>query len=555
MASAIRLFGFELRRAGTQPDAPIEQPRTFVAPMNDDGALVIQSGGYYGTYVDLDGLVKNEQELISRYLEMSMQPECEAAIDDITNEAIVHDEEGKTVSLILDQVDDVDDDIKDKIRAEFDKILRLLNFSNQGHDIFRRWYVMGRLYYHIIIDDESPEEGIKEVRYIDPRRIRKIREIQKGPDPQGTTAELVTATQEYYLYNDRGAIGGPAHFGGVRIARDSVVYVTSGLLDSRKAMVLSYLHKAIKPLNNLRMMEDAIVIYRLSRAAERRLFYIDVGSLPTKEAEKYLNSVMTRYRNKLVYDSATGQLKDDRKWLAMTEDFWIPRREGKNTTEVDTLSGGQNLDQISDVEYFQKRLYMSLNVPITRLTPGEPFTMGFTNEISRDELKFSKFIERLRNRFTHLFDDLLRVQLVTKKICTEDEWHSIKEKLHYDFLEDNNYSELKDQQLITQRIQLLGMAQPFIGTFFSKSWIQKNVLRMDDDEIELMEKEIDEEGPLDFPGGENGAIDPTTGMPLPMGQQAPSMMSGAMPQQSMQNGPGGSRNKPRGEEPKLFNGS
>ena len=314
MAARFKLFGWNIERAGSVPNAPEEQPRSFAPPLTDDGALVIQSGAYYGTYVDLDGLVKNEQELITRYLEMSLQPECEAAIDDITNEAIVHDNEGKSVSLILDQNKDLDDDLKDTIRAEFDNVLRLMNFSNQGQDIFRRWYVMGRLYYHVILDDDHPEEGIKEIRYVDPRRIRKVREITKIKDPKGTNAEIIASVLEYYIYNDRGPMNASASFGGTRIAKDSIVNINSGLMDSRKAMVLSYLNKAIKPLNNLRMMEDALVIYRLSRAAEKRMFYIDVGTMPTKEAEKYINMVMTKYKNKIVYDSQTGEIKDDRKF-------------------------------------------------------------------------------------------------------------------------------------------------------------------------------------------------------------------------------------------------
>ncbi len=551
MASRFKLFGFNIERAGKQPNTPDEQPRTFAPPINDDGALIIQSGAYYGTYVDLDGLVKNEQELITRYLEMSMQPEVESAIDDITNEAIVHDDEGKTVSLVLDHNEDLDDDIKEKIRKEFDNVLRLMNFSNQGQDIFRRWYVMGRLYYHVILDDAKPNEGIKEIRYVDPRRIRKVREITKIKDPQGTNAEIISSVLEYYIYNDRGPMNASASFGGTRIAKDAIINVNSGLMDSRKAMVLSYLHKAIKPLNNLRMMEDAIVIYRLSRAAEKRMFYIDVGSMPTKEAEKYLNMVMTKYRNKIVYDSATGEIKDDRKFQAMTEDFWLPRREGNKGTEIATLPGGQTLGQIEDVEYFQKRLYTSLNVPVGRLNPEQPFTMGFTNEISRDELKFSKFIDRLRSRFSHLFDDLMRIQLVTKKICTEDDWHDIKEKMFYDFLKDNNFTELKEQQLITQRLQILTMALPHIGTFFSQKWVQTHVLHQDDEEIELIQKEIEEEAPLEMPGM---GIDPTTGQPIqPQGQEGGGVMpggqqgGGASPDGILQNPLAGK--KPRGEEP------
>lgn len=516
----VQLFGFQIGRAKQQ--AEDEQNKTFALPQNDDGAVTIQSGSYYGTYVDLDGTVRNEIELITRYREMSMQPELETAIDEVVNEAIVNDEKSKGVELNLDDLKQPDA-IKKKIRDEFELVLKLLNFGNMGHDIFRRWYIDGRLFYHVVIDEANLSEGIKELRYIDPRRIRKIREIQKTRDPK-TGMELIKRQTEYYLYNERGVIGANSNL-GTKIAVDSVVNVNSGLMDAKRSMVLSYLHKSIKPLNQLRMVEDAAVIYRLSRAPERRVFYVDVGNMPTIKAEQYLKDVMGKYRNKLVYDSSTGEIKDDRKHLSMLEDFWLARREGSRGTEITTLQGGMNLGELEDVKYFEKKLYKSLGIPTSRLESGQTFTLGKSTEITREELKFGKFIDRLRNKFSTLFDDLLRVQLVLKKICTEEEWKEFREDVWYDFKKDNNFEELKEAELLTNRILLLQYVDPFVGRYYSKEWVRKNVLMQTDEDIEEIDEQIakeqaDASPPVDAMGN---PIDPATGQPM---QGAPGALPG-----------------------------
>ena len=482
----VQLFGFEIGRKKDQQSLE-DRSKVFSAPQNDDGAVVIQSGSYYGTYVDLDGVVRNEIELITRYREMSMQPEMETAIDEIVNEAIVNDDKDKGVEIDLDDLK-LPDAIKRKITDEFDYILKLLNFGNMGHDLFRRWYVDGRLFYHVVIDEKRPAEGISELRYIDPRRIRKIRELQKTKDTN-TGMEIIKRQNEYYLYNERGIIGAHSNM-GVKIAVDSIVNVNSGLMDAKRVMVLSYLHKAIKPLNQLRMVEDATVIYRLSRAPERRVFYVDVGNMPTIKAEQYLRDIMVKYRNKLVYDSSTGEIKDDRKHLSMLEDFWLPRREGSKGTEITTLPGGQNLGEIEDVKYFEKKLYKALGVPISRLEPSQGFSLGRTTEITRDELKFSKFVNRLRNKFSTLFDDLLRIQLVLKKICTEQEWNEFKEDVWYDFKKDNNFNELKETELLNNRLVILQAVDPYVGRYYSKEWVRKNVLMMSDEDIQEIDEQI-----------------------------------------------------------------
>jgi hypothetical protein len=485
------LFGFEIARKKSEEDQSVQQ--TFSPPSNDDGALQITSAAYYGTYVDLDGTAKNEVELISRYREMAMQPEIESAIDDIMNEAIVQDDDGKIINIVLDDLKQTDK-IKKAIKEEFNVVLRLLNYNNMAHDIFRRYYIDGRLFYHIIIDRENPTQGIKELRYIDPRKIRKVREMKKKKDER-TGVEMMDVVNEYYIYNDKVVTGSSSNYGpvGVRITTDSIISVVSGLMDSRRAVVLSYLHKAIKPLNQLRMIEDATVIYRISRAPERRIFYIDVGNLPKLKAEQYLRDIMVKYKNKLVYDANTGEVRDDRKFLSMMEDFWLPRREGGKGTEITTLPGGQNLGELEDVKYFQKKLYGSLNVPISRLEPGEGFSLGRSTEVTRDELKFSKFVDRIRNRFSDLFDQALRVQCVLKGICTNDEFEEFKEYIHYDFMKDNNFSELKEAELMTNRLGLLGAVDPYTGRYFSQKWIQQNVLRLTDDDIEEMQKQIEQE--------------------------------------------------------------
>lgn len=519
----VSLFGFEIGRTKKQKEE--EENKTFTLPQNDDGAVVIQSGAYYGTYVDLDGVVRNEIELITRYREMSMQPELESAVDEIVNEAVVNDDSGQAVEINSDDLKQPET-IRKKIQEEFNFILRLLNFGNMGHDIFRRWYVDGRLFYHVVIDEKSPSKGIIELRYIDPRRIRKIREIQKTKDTS-TGMEIIKKQNEYYLYNERGVIGVHSNL-GTKIAVDSIVNVNSGLMDSKRSMVMSYLHKAIKPLNQLRMVEDATVIYRLSRAPERRVFYVDVGNMPTIKAEQYLRDVMVKYRNKLVYDSSTGEIKDDRKHLSMLEDFWLPRREGSKGTEITTLPGGMNLGELEDVKYFERKLYKSLGVPISRLETQQGFSLGRTTEITRDELKFTKFVQRLRNKFSTLFDDLLRVQLVLKKICTEEEWKNFKEDIFYDFLKDNNFNELKEAELLTTRLTLLQSVDPYVGRYYSMEWIKKKILNQTDDDIEKINEQI---------SNEQAAMAPQTGTQAPSLPNTPPPIPAEQIQQTISQNP------------------
>ena len=532
---AVKLFGFEISRSKKDDNQQqLQEPtqKTFALPQNDDGAVTIQSGAYYGTYVDLDGVVRNEIELVTRYREMSQQPELETAVDEIVNEAIVADDSGNSVEVNTDDLE-IDESIKEKIREEFEGVLKLLNFGNMGHDIFRRWYIDGRLFYHLVVDEKNMASGIQELRYIDPRRIRKIREIQKTKDTQ-TGMEIIKTTKEYYLYNERGVIGAHSNL-GTKIAVDSVVNVNSGLMDAKRAMVLSYLHKAIKPLNQLRMIEDATVIYRLSRAPERRIFYIDVGNMPTIKADQYLRDIMVRYRNKLVYDSTTGEIRDDRKHLSMLEDFWLPRREGGKGTEITTLPGGQNLGELEDVKYFEKKLYKSLGVPVSRLEPQQGFSLGRSTEITRDELKFNKFVMRLRNKFSTLFDDILRVQLVLKKVCTEEEWKTFKEKIWYDYKKDNNFTELKETELLTNRLATLQLLDPYVGRYYSMEWARKNILQQTEEDIQEIDEQIVNEQkqaqantPVDPATGQPMPVDPRTGQPVPS-QPAP----GQNPQQPM----------------------
>lgn len=489
---ALSLFGFQISRDKT--DAQQQNEKTFTPPSNEDGALTISSAAYYGTYVDLDGTAKNEVELISRYREMAMQPEIESAIDDIVNEAIVQNDDGKSVRIIMDDLKQPDR-IKKAIEDEFNVVLRLLNYNNMGTDTFRRFYIDGRLFYHIIIDEKNPQAGIQSLRYIDPRKIRKIREVKKDKDA-ATNVDVVSTVNEYYIYNDKVVTGTSSSYGpvGTRIAKDAIINVNSGLMDSRRAVVLSYLHKAIKPLNQLRMIEDATVIYRISRAPERRIFYIDVGNLPKLKAEQYLRDIMVKYKNKLVYDAATGEVRDDRKFLSMMEDFWLPRREGGKGTEITTLPGGQNLGELEDVKYFEKKLYNALNVPISRLNPDSSgFSLGRVGEITREEVKFGKFVDRQRQKFSEIFDQALRVQCVLKGICTSEEFDEFKETIYYDFLKDNNFAELKEAELIRERLSVLASVDPYVGRYYSMQWIQQNVLRLTDDEIKAMQKQIDKE--------------------------------------------------------------
>ena len=482
---AIKLFGFKIGK-----DEPAqEQVRSFVPPNDDDNAVSVVGGGVYGTYVDLEGTVKNDSELIRKYREMSLQAECDTAIDDIVNEAIVYQPDEYPVQIVLDKLQQPES-IKKKIRDEFGHVLKLLDFGNMGYDIFRRWYVDGRLYYHLIIDDKQPRNGLTEVRYIDPRKIRKVREVPKTRSVPGQT-ELYKKPIEYYVYSDRGFAKDANQ--GLKIAPDSICYVHSGITDKDGKVIISHLHKAIRPLNQLRMLEDATVIYRISRAPERRIFYIDVGNLPKIKAEQYLREIMQKYKNKLVYDATTGEIRDDRRFQTMLEDFWLPRREGGRGTEITTLQGGQNLGEIEDVLYFQKKLYKSLGVPISRLESDTGFSLGRASEITRDELKFAKFIARLRNRFTHLFDRMLETQLVLKGICTKAEWQQIKEEIYFDFITDAHFSELKDAEILKERLTLLSDIDQHVGKYFSRAWVRKSVLQQTEDDIKQMDQEMAEE--------------------------------------------------------------
>jgi hypothetical protein len=506
---AIRLFGFTI---GKKDVVDIQSPSapSFALPTEalDDGAVTISSNAYYGTYVDLEGSVRNELELITRYREMSNHPELDQAIDDIVNESITRDEQGKILDINLDKLKQPET-IKKKIIEEFNNVKRLLNFDNLADDLFKRWYIDGRIFYHVVVDENNPKEGIQELRYIDPRKIRKVREIQRDRDPK-TGAMIIKSIAEYYVYTDKGTTTQTftaSTQSGVRIAPDAVINVNSGLMDAKNTFVISYLHKAIKPLNQLRMIEDAVVIYRISRAPERRIFYIDVGNLPKGKAEQYLRDVMVKYRNKMVYDAATGELRDDRKHLSMLEDFWLPRREGNKGTEITTLPAGQNLGELEDVKYFQKKLLQSLNVPLSRLEPqqGGMIGLGRTTEVTRDEVKFSKFVQRLRNKFSQIFDHALKVQLSLKGICTKEEWDEFKEFIYYDYKKDNNFVELRDAELLRERVNLLGIVDAYVGRYYSQNWIKKNVLQMNDEEIEMMKEEMDEEteqgiGPMEQQG-------------------------------------------------------
>jgi hypothetical protein len=520
---AINLFGFEITRR--KPEVQL-QPQ-ITAPASDDGAITVTAGGYFGTYLDLEASFKNENDLISRYREMAMQPELETAIDDIVNEAVVHDVTGKSISIILDDLEQPDN-IKEMIRDEFDNVLRLLDFSNFGQEVFRDWYIDGRLFYQVLLDEKQPKLGIQELVYIDPRKIKKIRNIIKKKDER-TGVQVVTGVQEFYIYNDKMTAQGQTLVASnadasVKIAADAIINVNSGLLDPKRQMVLSYLHKAIKPLNQLRMIEDAIVIYRISRAPERRVFYIDVGNMPKIKSEQYLRDIMTKFRNKVVYDSNTGEVKDDRKFMSMMEDFWIPRRGEGKSTEITTLPSGQNLGEMADVKYFEQKLYKSLNVPVSRLETQQGFSLGRSSEITRDELKFTKFIERLRTKFSILFDELMERQLALKGICSVDEWHELKEKIHYDFLKDNNFTEIKESELMANRLQLMNQIDPYVGTYFSRAWVRKHVLQFDEEGIERMQTEIEEEqkelGDTNMSMGVQGA---QSGMPMQnaMGASAP----------------------------------
>jgi hypothetical protein len=491
---AIELFGFRIGKAEEQNDNIV----SFAPPEPDDGSLTIAQGGVFGTTIDLEGTAKDESALITKYREMLLQPECEKAIDDIVNEAIVGDNKEQSVQIILEDTE-LPTTIKNKINDEFDNVLSLLHFNTKSYSIFRDWYVDGRLYYHIMIDTKNPRAGIKELRYIDPRKIKKIRSEKRDNNANSNlnqTNNLIVNKKfdEYFIYQPTG-LG--TNTEGIKIAVDSIAYSHSGVLDNRNYMVLSYIHKAIKPLNQLRMLEDATVIYRLARAPERRIFYIDVGNLPKGKAEQYLHDMMAKHKNKLVYDAETGAVRDDRKFQTMLEDYWLPRRDGGRGTEITTLPGGQNLGEIEDVLYFRKKLYESLNVPTSRLESEGQFNLGRSSEITRDELKFSKFIFRLRQKFSEMFFIILEKQLLLKGIMTKQEWNEVKDKIYFDYIEDNHFAELKEAELIQNRLTVLQDADQYAGKYYSDTWIRKNVLRMTEDEIEDIKKQIEDEEPED----------------------------------------------------------
>ena len=489
------LFGFKFEKI-----KDTKSQEKFTVPPAEDGAVEIAGGGFFGQVLDTDGRERNEVDLIRRYREISQQPECDSAIEDIVNEAVVSNERDQAVSIVLDRLE-YTESIKRKIRKEFDTVLSLLDFDVKGHDIFRRWYIDGRIFYHKVIDKKNPKNGVVEVRYIDPRKIRKVRQVNKDKKP-GTSLDIVKGVEDFFLYNDKGLSAGQLNE-GIKIADDSITYVPSGLIDQNKGHVLSHLHKAIKPVNQLRMIEDSVVIYRISRAPERRIFYIDVGNLPKIKAEQYLKDVMNRYRNKLVYDASTGEIRDDRNHMSMLEDFWLPRREGGRGTEITTLPGGANLGEIDDITYFQRKLYRSLNVPISRLEAEQNFSLGRSTEITRDELKFTKFVGKLRKKFSVIFNDLLRTQLILTGVIAEEEWKQMSEHIQFDFLQDNNFTELKNAELLKERLEMLSQVENYVGTYFSKEWVKKNVLHLTDDEIGEMQKQMDSEGDDNGEDGDN----------------------------------------------------
>tara|TARA_A100001035_G_scaffold183469_1_gene146082 strand:- start:2875 stop:4479 length:1605 start_codon:yes stop_codon:yes gene_type:complete len=487
-----QLFGYSLdRKKGSTKVGP-----SFVRKENDDAAQPIVAGGYFGQYVDLGDAANKQSEvdLIGRYREMSLHPECDSAIADIVNEAIAGDLDDHPVDIELSNLD-VSDNVKTRIREEFGNILSLLDFDRRAYDIFRRWYIDGRLFYHKMINPENPKEGITELRYIDPRKIKKVVEYDKPKDrvspADPAVSTLIPKSVEYYIYSPKGLRGYENH--GVKIAPDAICYCHSGQTDMQRNFVLSNLHKAIKALNQLRMIEDSLVIYRLSRAPERRIFYIDVGNLPKQKAEQYLREVMSRYRNKLVYNADTGEIRDDKKFMSMLEDFWLPRREGGRGTEISTLPGGQNLGELEDVKYFQKKLYRSLNVPESRLESDNTFNVGRSAEITRDEVKFQKFVVRLRKRFSDLFSDLLKTQLVLKGVVSLEEWDDMKEHIQYDFVADNYFSELKEKELLNERMALLAQMDPFAGKYFSLEYLRRQILRQTDSEFTEIDKQMKKE--------------------------------------------------------------
>jgi len=522
-----KLFGFKIPDGEDKKSKGIVSP---VPPSDEDKSDFYVSSGFYGQYVDIEGVYKSEQDLVRRYREMCLHPECDSAIEDVVNEAIVSDLDDSPVEIELSNLN-ASDRLKDVIREEFKNIKNLMNFDKKCHEIFRTWYIDGRVFYHKVIDLDNPSEGIQEIRYIDPLKIKFVRETDKtgsnrlspfnvsknGDDPKNVDAPEL---HEYYVYDPSGGKKGSGIYpsqtakGAVKIAKDAITYCTSGLVDRNKQTVLSYLHKAIKALNQLRMIEDSLVIYRLSRAPERRIFYIDVGNLPKIKAEQYLRDVMNRYRNKLVYNADTGEIKDDRKYMAMLEDFWLPRREGGRGTEITTLPGGQNLGELADIEYFQSKLYKSLNVPSSRLDSSGGFNLGRSSEILRDEIKFSKFVGRLRKRFSQVFNDMLKTQLILKNIITPEDWNDLEDHIQYDFLYDNHFADLKKNELLNEQLGVVASMEPYMGKYFSNHFVRTKILKQTEDDIKEIDKEIEEEikdGSLMDP---NAMVDPNTGAPI-----------------------------------------
>ena len=512
------LFGFQITRASKQEKG--EQP-SFVLPDLDDGAST--TAGFYSEYLDIEGQTKNEYDLIRRYRSTSDHPECDLAIEDIVNEAISIEDLRDTVSIVTDDLP-YTSKIRTRVRREFEQILRLLDFNNKAHDIFRRWYIDGRLHYHKVIDESDPQKGIQELRYVDATKIKRVKKIEKSITTKGSPS--VDIVEDYFLYNDKGISNNTS--GSYKITKDAIAYCPSGLHDPSRNLVLSYLQKAIKPVNQLRMIEDAVVIYRISRAPERRIFYIDVGNLPKVKAEQYLKDVMNRYRNKLVYNAATGEIRDDRSQMSMLEDFWLPRREGGRGTEITTLPGGQNLGEIEDIIYFRNKLYRSLNIPVSRLEEGSTgFSLGRGAEITRDEVKFTKFIQKLRRKFNVLFHDLLKTQLLLKGVIAEDDWASIRDNISFQYLKDGHYAEMRDMDLLRDRLDILNTIEPYIGEWFSKEYVRKHVFRMTEDEIKSMDDQIEDEPeptPVDpqakVPGG-GGGVPAPAGEPPPEGEEPP----------------------------------
>ena len=506
-------FGFEIRKATKKEAKKEELPSIVPATDGDDGAgYVTASGSHFGQFVNLDGdESKNNAQLIRQYRGVAQQPEVDAAIEDISNEAITVNDQKQSVEIVLDNVD-TSDKIKDSIREEFDGILSMMNFSENGHDIFRRWYVDGRMYHHLVTDTDNMQLGIQDIRPVDAAKIRKVKQVEYNKDVV-TGAKTVKKTDEYFIYQEKAGTSQQ----GIKLTKDSVSYVTSGLLDNNRSKVVSYLHKALKPINQLRMMEDSLVIYRLARAPERRIFYIDVGNLPRGKAEEYMKSIMTKYRNKLVYDASTGQLKDDRKHMSMLEDFWLPRREGGRGTEISTLPGGENLGQIDDIIYFQKRLYRSLNVPVARLEQESQFSLGRSTEVTRDEVKFQKFIDKLRRRFSNIFLDILRKQLILKNVITQEDWDDWKNDIIIDYITDGHFAELKEGEMIRERLQTMDQAQQYVGEFLSKEWVMKNVLKLSEEDVKQMQKQMKAEiaaGEVDDPDAEDEPPPPPAPTPV-----------------------------------------